>query len=288
MKLSVCPTGRCDLAECPVWDVVAKRLLYLDLAEPTLVEWDDASNIERRHRLTLPAPLGGLCLRANGLSAVLCRRGLVGLAGTPLRPTGVLTGPDPSFELAPPNDAGVHPSGCIIVATADRAEEDPVGGVFLISGRTPMRRLAAGYVVGNGPAFSQDGRTVYLADSPKGVIFAYDWDAERMALENRRVFASVPSSSGLPDGIAVDAEGGVWNARWGGGAVVRYTSGGEESLRVDLPARLVTNCAFGGDNLQTLYITTAHEERSQDRNLGGHLFRADVGLSGLPPARAAI
>jgi sugar lactone lactonase YvrE len=253
-----------------------------------LIEWDDASNTERRHRLTLPAPLGGLCLRANGLSAVLCRRGLVGLAGTPLRPAGVLAGPDASFEFAPPNDAGVHPSGCIVFATADRAEKDPVGGVFLISGEIPMRRLAGGYVVGNGPAFSHDGRTVYLADSPKGVIVAYDWDAERMALENRRVFASVPSSAGFPDGIAVDAEGGVWNARWGGGVVVRYTAEGKESLRVELPVPLVTSCAFGGENLRTLYITTAREERSPDRDLGGHLFRADVGVCGSPPARAVI
>jgi sugar lactone lactonase YvrE len=284
VNVSVCRTARSKLAECPVWDVVGNRLLYLDLAEPTLIEWDDAHKVERRHRLALPPPLGGLCLRSNGLSAVFCRKGLVSLTGTPLRASDVLADPDGSFELAPPNDACVHPSGCIFVATADRAEAEPNGGVFLVSRDRPMRRLAADYIVGNGPAFSPDGRTVYLADSPRGTIFAYDWNGEGLALENRRVFASIPNSQGFPDGVAVDAEGGVWNARWGGGVVVRYTAKGEESLRIELPVPLASNCAFGGKHLRTLYITTACD----DHGLGGQLFSVEVGVSGLAPALAAL
>jgi xylono-1,5-lactonase len=288
VHVSICSTVRSRLAECPVWDVTGNRLLYLDLAEPTLIEWNEATRAERRYRLPLPPPLGGLCLRSNGSSAVFCRTGLVAIAGTPPAPSTALAEPDTSFELAPPNDCGVHPSGCVLVSTADGAETQATGGVFLVSRGKPIRRLAADYTVGNGPAFSPDGRTVYLADSPKGVILAYDWNPERLALENRRVFASIPSSLGFPDGIAVDAEGGVWSARCGGGAVVRYTETGKESLRVKLPVPLVTSCTFGGPQLRTLYITTAGEDGGGADRLGGHLFSAKVGVSGLLPALAAI
>jgi sugar lactone lactonase YvrE len=288
VNVAICSTARSQLAECPVWDAANNRLLYLDLAKPALIEWNEATNVERRADLELPAPLGGLCLRSNGSSAVFCRRGLVAVGGTPPRPSHVLAAPDPTFQLAPPNDAGVHPAGHVLLATADGAETEPNAGVFLLSRGKRLRRLLSGLTVGNGPAFSRDGRTVYLADSPRRVILAFDWNAQRLTLENRRVFASIPSEGGLPDGLAVDAGGGVWNARWGGGAVVRYTDKGEESLRVELPVSRVTSCAFGGEHLRTLYITTAREENDGPHDLGGHLFRADVGVPGLPPALAAI
>jgi sugar lactone lactonase YvrE len=288
VTISACSTGRSHLAECPVWDASRNRLLYLDLAEPTLIEWDETSQSERRHRLSLPPPLGGLCLRSNGTSAVFCRRGLVALGGNPPRPVEILARPDASFEVAPPNDLGVHPSGQVFVATADGAEKEPTGGLFFISRANSLQRLAAGYIVGNGPAFSADGRTVYVADSPQGVILAYDWNHECAVLDNRRVFAFISPGLGFPDGIAVDSEGGVWNALWGGGAVVRYSEKGEVSFRVSLPVRRVTSCAFGGPRLRTLYITTAREEGLQDGDLGGRLFSAEVGVSGMPSALAAI
>ncbi len=286
-KGSVMPFGAEQLAECPLWDTRRQRLLYLDLDEPTLIEWDFATKTECRHRLALPAPLGGLCLGKWIACRALSSRARQP-RGESMRHTDVLVEPDVSFARAPPNDASVHPSGILFVSTADGAEEGPTGGVFLISPERSFRRLAKGYTVGNGPAFSPDGRTVYVADSPKGVILAYDWNRERLALENCRVFASSPLASGLPDGITVDAEGGVWSARWGGDAVIRYTPEGVECQNVAVPAHRVTSCAFGGPSLETLYITTAHDERAPDTDLGGHLFSADVGVRGLLPALATI
>jgi sugar lactone lactonase YvrE len=191
-----------------------------------------------------------------------------------------------TFEVAPPNDLGVHPKGHILIATADSLEASPTGGVFALL-RAEMQRLAGGYTVGNGPAFSPDGRTVYAADSPKGVIYAYDWDEERLSMTNRRIFAAVPGSDGLPDGLTVDAEGGIWNARWGGARVVRYDPDGTESFTIELPARLVTSCAFGGESFRTLYITTARLNNGGG-DLGGLLFRTHVGVAGTQPAVGMI
>jgi len=224
-----------------------------------------------------PFTLGGLC-RLEGAFAVACRDGVFALNPDDFGIRGLLARPHVSFDVAPPNDLGVHPKGHVLIATADNLERCPTGGLFaLVQGG--MQRIAGGYTVGNGPAFSPDGCTMYVADSARGFIYAYDWDEKRLSAINQRVFASIPESRGLPDGLAVDAEGGIWNARWGGASVVRYAPSGAETAVIELPARRVTGCAFGGSSLKTLYITTACLKDGRE-DLGGLLFEADVGIAG--------
>src|SRR5579862_5220757 len=278
------PTERCSLAECPVWDALGQRLIYIDLADPHLVELDVRTGELRRTVLSLPPPLGGLYLRDSGKTAVVCADGVFGL-DREYAVDARLYPPHASFSAAPPNDSTIH-RGHVFVATADRKERLPTAGLFLLDRDNSFRRLLGGLTVGNGPAFAPDGRTMYLADSPRGVITAYDWRADCLSLENPRVFASVQPSDGLPDGLAVDASGGVWNARWGGGSVVRYAPNGTEKERIDLPARFATSCAFGGENLRTLFITTARGLGVSKDDLGGHLFSAELEVSGLPASLA--
>lgn len=182
--------------------------------------------------------------------------------------------------MAPPNDMGVHPTGRVLLVTADGRESDATGGVFAVNGRE-IRRLASGYTVGNGPVFSPDGGTVYIADSSRGVIYAYDWEEEESSIHNQRTFATVPRAEGLPDGMAVDAEGCVWSARWGGSCVVRYGPDGRERVRIQVHARRVTSCTFGGRDLKTLFITTAYSSDAPG-DLGGHLFAVDLDVPGFP------
>ena len=217
---------------------------------------------------------------------VASRNGLAEVCPDSFQVMGLIAGPHDSFEAAPPNDLGVHPSGQVVISTADSRESSPTGGLFGLWDRE-IHYLDGGYVVGNGPAFSPDGSTIYVADSPRGVIYAYDFDLRGLSVANRRVFASVPSSCGFPDGLATDAEGGVWSARWGGACVVRYTPDGREDFRLVVPAQLVTSCAFGGEDLKTLYITTAQLE-STDGDLGGHLFCAEAEVKGILPGLGRI
>lgn len=284
-KVHVCSRSRSHLAECPVWD--GQRLLYLDLKEPAIIELSPGAP-EVRHALSLPEPLGGLCLLRDRGIAVCCRDGVFRIDPQSLQLEGLLSAPDKSFQTAPPNDAKVHLSGQLFIATADAAEKAPTAGVFLLSEGRALQRLLSGYTVGNGPTFSPDGRIVYIADSPKGVIHSYEWDAHHCALERPQTFASGDQTPGIPDGLAIDADGGIWSARWGGGLVVRYDPDGRESCRFEVPAKFVTSCAFGGPELRTLYITTARAEEEGGADLGGHVFAVDVGRTGLPPALAAI
>lgn len=281
VRVSRVSSHRVRLAESPVWDPLNGRILYLDLVHPAIIEIVPEQATERHRPLELPAPLGGLCRLAEGAFAVACRKGLLELCPSSFRVTRLLAAPHDSFEAAPPNDLGIHPAGEILIATADARESCPTGGVFGIRSGV-LRPLVGGYTVGNGPAFSPDGRTVYIADSPRGVIYAYEWDESDGSISNRKVFASVPQSCGFPDGLAVDAEGGVWNARWGGACVVRYTPEGQEDSRLPVPAPFVTSCAFGGNDLKTLYVTTAESENGEG-DLGGHLFCAELNVRGIRP-----
>jgi|SRR6185437_291686 len=284
LKMLVCSRSRSHLAECPVWD--GQRLLYLDLKEPAIIELR-AGAPEVRHALALPAPLGGLCLLQDGGIAVCCRDGIFGIDPESLQIGGLLSGPDSSFQTAPPNDAKVHPSGCLFIATADATQNAPTGRILVLSQDQGLQRLSSGYTVGNGPAFSPDGTIAYVADSPKGVIHSYDWDAGRGTLENPKTFVAAGRTPGMPDGLAVDADGGIWSARYGGGLVVRYEADGRESCRIEVPAKNVSSCAFGGPELRTLYITSAPAEE-EGADLGGHVFAVEVGRTGLPASLAAI
>ncbi len=284
-----CSSARAVLAECPLWDPERRQLLYLDLLDPRIFEFNPENSQTRSVALDLRAPLGGLCLRRAGGYLVFNADGVFSIDEA-LKVTGRVCRPHASFSLAPPNDVAVHPTGQILVATADVKESAPVGGLFCLSAIDTWHGLRGGLIVGNGPAFAPNGNTVYLVDSPQHVIFAYEWDADRLSLENGRVFAQVPSSAGLPDGLTVDSTGYVWNARWNGGSVVRYAPNGEEVSTVVLPSRCITSCTFGGADLRTLFITTARDpsDSSSDKpdDYAGHLFKLDLAVEGIISPRA--
>jgi sugar lactone lactonase YvrE len=282
MSISACSHDISKLAECPIWDFNKRRLLYLDLLEPRIIEFTPHSGATRSAALPLRPPLGGLCLRSEGSYLVFNRDGAF-VVGDDLAVIDNICPPHGSFAFAPPNDVAVHSSGCILVATADLAEADPTGALLCLTPNGGWHRLIDGLTVGNGPAFCLDNRTIYLADSPKGIIYSYDFDAEALSMSNRRVFAKVPPEEGLPDGLSVDTSGCLWSARWGGRAVARYTPNGTERDRIAVPARYVTSCAFGGDDLKTLFITTARSsaaEPSGSGGAGGQLFMARVQVAG--------
>ena len=129
---------------------------------------------------------------------------------------------------------------------------------------------------------------MFFADTPDREIVAYDYDESNGTISNRRVHASFQKEPGLPDGSCVDAEGGVWNAEWEGRRVVRIAPDGRIDKIVEVPTWKPTCCAFGGPELDTLYITTSRlmsskDELSQDQHAGG-LFAVNPGVKGVPDA----
>ncbi|MFO7623940.1 MAG: SMP-30/gluconolactonase/LRE family protein [Anaerolineales bacterium] len=154
---------------------------------------------------------------------------------------------------------------------------DPDGGVHL---------MESGLTISNGIAWSPDNRKMYLTDSPRRVIYVYDFDPGPGTISNRQVFATVPEEQGYPDGLTIDGQGYLWSARWSGWELVRYTPNGEEDLKVNLPVACPTSCTFGGKDLRDLYITSAWVALSDveraDQPMAGDVFQLKLVHPGLP------
>lgn len=149
-----------------------------------------------------------------------------------------------------------------------------------------IRRMDSGLDVSNGIGWSLDNRVMYLVDSTPGVIYAYDFDLDSGSIANRRVLVDRSGQPGVPDGLIVDAEGSIWTAIWDGACLERYDPQGRLAQSLNLPVQYPTSMAFGGPDLQTLYITSALYEYPPDQRdnypLDGGLFCARGLGQGLP------
>lgn len=182
------------------------------------------------------------------------------------------------------NDAHVDATGRLWFGTMDNGETDPTGTLYRFDA-SRLERCDDGYVITNGPATSPDGRTLYHIDTLKREIYAFDLDKDGTP-SGRRIFARVADADGYPDGPTVDTEGCVWVALFGGWGVNRYSPKGELLGKISLPVANCTKPAFGGDDLRTLYVTTAWQgltdEQRAKQKLAGGLFAGRVATPGLP------
>jgi sugar lactone lactonase YvrE len=149
--------------------------------------------------------------------------------------------------------------------------------------------METGLSISNGLGWSPDNKTFYLTDSPIQTIFAYDFDLATGDIANRRVFADLTQESFYPDGLSIDVEGCLWVAMWDGWCIVRFDPEGQEMTRVPMPVQRPTSCTFGGQNLKSLYITTARtgleDTALQKAPEAGDLFCLETKVAGLPTYR---
>ncbi|TAL98689.1 MAG: SMP-30/gluconolactonase/LRE family protein [Paraburkholderia sp.] len=172
------------------------------------------------------------------------------------------------------NDGFVDFDGHLWFGSMDDSEKRPTGALYRLEDSGKVTTRDAGYVITNGPATSPDNRTLYHTDTLKKVLYAFDVN-ERGELSHRRVFIAI-SGTGYPDGMAVDADGFIWVALFGGGRVERYAPDGRLVDQVYFPCSNITKLAFGGDDLCTAYVTTARKglspEEIRQQPLAGGLF----------------
>lgn len=136
---------------------------------------------------------------------------------------------------------------------------EKTGCLYLIGSDLNVSVVDDGIELSNGLAFSGDQRTLYCADSTTRCIYAHDVDPRSGALSRKRVFHRVKAEDGLPDGLTVDADDHLWSAQWYGGQVIRYDPEGKVERRISIPAQQVSSLAFGGRELNELFVTTAGE-----------------------------
>lgn len=178
------------------------------------------------------------------------------------------------------NDAKCDPRGRLWggVMTISTRRPPELGQLYRFTPQGKAETVLTGLGIPNGMAWSADGRTMYFINTPSGGVDAMDYDPDTGAVGNRRRVVSV--TGGGPDGMTIDAEDRLWVAVWGGSQVRRYDpQSGEQLAAVDVPARAVSSCCFGGEDLQTLYITTSGEPEP-DNPMAGCVFAVRVPVTG--------
>jgi len=179
------------------------------------------------------------------------------------------------------NDGTVDPEGRLWFGSMDDGEASATGHLWHLAPAGPAVTAADGpYIVTNGPATSPDGGTLYHTDSVGRTVWAFDLAADG-TLANRREFLRFAEADGYPDGMATDAEGGLWVCHWGGGRITRFLPDGRRDRAITLPAPQVTKCAFAGPKLDRLVVTTAAIGLDRAAHpQAGDLFRVDPGIRG--------
>jgi sugar lactone lactonase YvrE len=181
------------------------------------------------------------------------------------------------------NDGHVDAAGHLWFGSMHDAEEAPTGALYRFDGAR-VQQMDDGYVITNGPALSPDGATLYHTDTLQKRIYAFD-RAPDGSLSNKRAFVEI-ADGGYPDGMAVDSTGHLWVATFGGWRIDRFDAAGVKVGEVRFPCANVTKLAFGGEDLRTVYATTARkglsEQELADQPLAGGLFTFRAETPGLP------
>jgi sugar lactone lactonase YvrE len=271
VQVEVVVAAEAELGEGPVWDARSGRIVWVDTLGRQVHLHDPATGATES--ISTPLDVGAIVpRRAGGFMAAL-QDGFWVVGDGPAR--RVANVPEARAELRF-NDGKCDPAGRFWAGTMAYDEVSPVGALYRLDRDGSVARVLDGVTISNGLAWGRDGTTIYYIDTPTRRVDAFAYDAATGEIANRRTAIEIPSAAGWPDGMTIDADDGLWVALWGGSALHRYVKGQLDRV-VALPVSQPTSCAFGGPNLDDLYITSAWKGLSpaarREEPLAGCLLR---------------
>ena len=285
MRIDVVTRGTDALGECPVWLATERRLMRVDITARAIITHDIAAGTEERIEVhghvgfALPAAAGGLVTGIGRELHLIPERRRI----TTVQPDR----PENRF-----NDAICDARGRLWAGTMSTTRRPGTAALYRITSDGGLSVALSGATISNGVDWNLDATRLYYVDSRTQRIDAIDFDVDRGRLGRRRTFATIPAEDGLPDGLTVDAEGGIWLALFGGAALRRYLPDGRLDAVLDLPVTNPTSLAFAGRDLDELYITSAKHRLTAEQlarePLAGSLLRIRPGVRGRLPHRFGV
>jgi L-arabinonolactonase len=273
------------LGEGPVWDGASKLLWWTDIEQKRLHRYHPTSGT--RELFDLPERLGSFGLVEGSSALIAAYESGFALFHPHTRQSEWLQRPEHAAGGVRFNDGRVDRVGRFWAGSMVEGRGDACGQLYCLR-KGQVESHLSGISIANSLCFSPDGLHLYFADSPHRTIWRFDMDAASGALSNRSVFAQTPEGA-FPDGSNVDCEGHVWNAHWGAGRVVRYAPDGSISGSIELPVSQPTCVAFGGDDLNVLYVTTARLHLKADvlarEPNAGDVFVYQLDIAGIAESR---
>jgi len=290
MKITCIHQGHNVVGECPVWDAEQQSLYWVDVDSGKVHRRDGTGAVETWR---FDAPVSAVALTTSANVLLLAVGGSL-LLWSPADDTQtVCAHVEKRWPLMRLNDGAVAPAGEFWIGSMTNnvsADGSAVtvshwdnGALYRADARGTVATIGSGFKVPNTVVWSPDGRLFYCGCSVQNTIWRYDYDPASRSISQKRPFL-LPTDPGSPDGSAIDAEGFLWNCRWGGGAILRISPLGDIVLKLDLPVSNPTSCTFGGPDGTTLYVTSAALGTAHEVFAGG-LFAIETGILGQPTRR---
>ncbi len=263
--ISVFSRVKCVLGESPLWHPLRNSLFWLDILECRLYEKAFDSEAAEFDRVwELPETGSALALDGNSSDSLFI------VTDISFSRINLETGRFSQFISLSSNvnmranDGGVAPNGDFWFGTMEKNPTGQNGAVYSISSNGEITHQLAGIGIPNTFAWSLDGRLLYLSDSIRQKMFVFEVDDGHAVSHSRKTtFINLSSTDATPDGGAMDSDGNLWNAQWGGFNVKCYSPRGEVLDSIELPVPQVSSCCFGGSGNSSLFITSAREGMSE-------------------------
>lgn len=274
------------LGEGPVWDDRSGILFWVDIEGFKIHVYDPKQKSDRA--IDAGQFVGSLCVRRSG-GLVLALKS--GFAALDLETEKITPIADAESRLPGNrfNDGKCDPAGRFWAGTLALDEDHGrgKGNLYCLNADHSVQLKLPGVWISNGLAWTADHRTLYFIDSPTQEVKAFDYDLSTGEISDQRIAIKVPDGMGYPDGMAIDVEDMLWIAHWDGSCVRRWNpKTGEILVEIAVPVSRPTSCVFGGENFETLYITSASTRLSSEKlasqPLAGSLFKCTPGVRGLP------
>ena len=278
---------RALVGEGPLWDEEEQVLYWVDILNSKLFIYDPASGENRT--LDVGQHVGTVVTRASGGLMLAVREGFASF-DLETQELTLIANPEAHVTGNRFNDGKCDPAGRFWAGTMAYENPKDSGSLYRLDTDLSVHKMFGGVAISNGIVWSLDHTTMYYVDTLRKNVRAWDYDNETGDIANERVVIDVPEEAGMPDGMAIDSEGMLWVAHYGGARVSRWNPGSGELLEeIPLPVTQVTACAFGGPDLKTLFITSAAQELDAAelarQPLAGGLFAIETPYRGVPSFR---
>lgn len=274
--------ARAELGEGPFWDQDENKLYWVDILKNKLHIFDPET--KKGKAIEFPIPVCAVA-KSNSGHLILALKDGIYFYNEETEELTLAAKPDVLEEENRFNDAKCDPQGRFWAGTMNMNGKNHQGELFCFHQDGTLEKVLTGVSISNGLGWDVNRKKMYYIDTPTQQVVSYDFDETSGMITNKDVVYTFDSTDGSPDGMTIDSEGMLWVALWGGSKVARINPVTSEWIStIEVPASLVTSCVFGGEDLQTLYITTASigltEEELQEQPHAGGLFSIRLDAKG--------
>ena len=275
--------SKSGLGEGALWNYKTGELMWIDITGNVLNFYNPKTGFNKE--MFTGQMIGTVVPEESGKVLVALQNGIYQLdpqTGT----KKFIVNPEEEISTNRFNDGKCDPAGRFWVGTMDLELNPGLGALYRLDPDSTIHEMIRDISISNGIVWSKDFKKMYYIDSPTQKVMVYDYDNETGDISNPKVAVEIPTEIGLPDGMTIDVDGNLWIALYGGAAVGCWNADTGELIRkIEVPSKNVTSCAFGDDDLGTLYITTARQETSDEElkkyPAAGGIFKTRPGVKGV-------